>query len=213
MTNETRVSVAKAPGWRPALAYVMASACLALGLAAGYLLRGSASLQLSPSRQLQPNATAAITHPTPTLEQMKQLADQRARPLLEQLKSDPNNKDLLIRLAYLYKSAHQFKEAATYFDRALHLDPRNVSARTELASCLYYNGDVDGAIRELQQSLKYDPEDANSLFNLGLVTWKGKNNPAGAIAAWQRLLQTNPSLDRRPIVERMIAEARQANMH
>jgi hypothetical protein len=32
---------------------------------------------------------------------------------------------------------------------------------------------------------------------------------AGAIAAWQELLRTNPGLDQKPIVEQMIAEARQ----
>jgi len=78
-----------------------------------------------------------------------------------------------------------------------------------MASCLYYHGEVDGALSQLQQALKYDPNNANSLFNLGIVKWKGKNDPAGAIAAWQRLLATNPKLERKPIVERMIAEARQ----
>jgi hypothetical protein len=28
----------------------------------------------------------------------------------------------------------------------VHVDPKNVAIRTELASCLYYNGDLDGAI-------------------------------------------------------------------
>jgi cytochrome c-type biogenesis protein CcmH/NrfG len=68
---------------------------------------------------------------------------------------------------------------------------------------------VDGAIAELQQSLKVNPKDANSLFNLGMVRWKGKRDANGAIATWQELLRTNPGLDRKPIVERMIAEARQ----
>jgi cytochrome c-type biogenesis protein CcmH/NrfG len=86
--------------------------------------------------------------------------------------------------------------------------------RTEMASCLYYTGDVDGALGQLQQSLKYEPRDANSLFNLGMIRWKGKNDPTGAIAAWQELLKTNPKLDRRPVVEQMIAEAQhQADIH
>jgi len=83
-----------------------------------------------------------------------------------------------------------------------------------MASCLYYTGDVDGALGQLQQSLKYEPRDANSLFNLGMIRWKGKNDPTGAIAAWQELLKTNPKLDRRPVVEQMIAEAQhQADIH
>ena len=90
----------------------------------------------------------------------------------------------------------------------MKIDRKNVSTRTELASCLYYSGDADGAIAQLNQSLKYNPTDPNSLFNLGLIKWKGKNDAAGAIATWEQLLKTNPNLDRKPIVEQMIAEAK-----
>jgi len=61
--------------------------------------------------------------------------------------------------------------------------------------------------------LKYAPRDANSLFNLGMIRWKAKNDAAGAVAAWQELLRTNPNLDRKPIVEQMIAEAQQGTAH
>ena len=210
MANETNGSGAES-AWRPPLVYGMAIACLILGLLVGYLLRGSGSQRPAVSGQVQssPAIGGMGQHPTPSLEQMKQMADKQAQPLLEQLKNDAKNKDLLTHIAYVYKSAHQFKEAAGYFEKSLQLDPTNVAVRTEMASCLYYTGDVDAALGQLQQSLKYDPKDANSLFNLGVVKWKGKNDPAGAIAAWQRLLATNPNLDRKPIVEQMIAEAKQ----
>ena len=77
-----------------------------------------------------------------------------------------------------------------------------------MASCLYYSGDVDGALSQLQQSLKADPKNVNALFNLGMVLWKGKNDTDGAVAAWQQLLKSNPGLDRKPVVEKMIAEAK-----
>jgi len=127
--------------------------------------------------------------------------------LLAKLKSDPKNKDLLIEIASFYKSAHQFKDAAGYLDRALQIDPKNVAIRTEMASCLYFDGNVDGALSALEESLHQKPTDANTLFNLGLIRWKGKNDAAGAIAAWKELLKTNPKLDKKPIVEHMIAEA------
>ena len=145
----------------------------------------------------------------PTLEQMKAMADKQVEPLLEKLKQDPKNKDFLLRVAYFYKAAHQFKEAAAYFDQLLQIDPRNVAVRTERASCLYYMGNVDGALDQLEQSLKLEPTDANSLFNLGMVRWQGKKDAAGAIAAWQQLLQTNPNHEKRAIVERMIVDAPQ----
>ena len=197
--------------WRPRVVYGMASVCLILGLSVGYLLRGSGSNRTADNladSTVSPHPAGA-TSSMPTLEQMKQMADKKAEPLLQQLKKEPNNKDLLIRIAFFYKSAHQFKEASQYFEQSLHLDPNNVAIRTERASCLYYNGDIDGALNELQASLKLNPKDANSLFNLGMIRLNGKQDAPGAIAAWQELLKSNPHLEKKPIVEQMIAEAKQ----
>jgi cytochrome c-type biogenesis protein CcmH/NrfG len=198
--------------WRPTVVYGMASVCLILGLSVGYLLRGSGPNR--PTNNLPDAATVSPhpmggTSPMPTLEQMKQMADKKAEPLLQELKKEPNNKDLLIRIGYFYKSAHQFKEASQYFEQSLQVDPGNVAIRTERASCLYYNGDVDGALNELQASLKLNPKDANALFNLGMIRLNGKQDASGAIAAWQELLKSNPHLEKKPIVEQMIAEAKQ----
>ena len=194
--------------WRPQVVYGMATVCLLLGLAIGYLLRGSESHTAAANAAAVPSPHATPgSMPMPSLEQMKAMADRKVDPLLAQLKSDPNNKDLLLQVAYFYKSAHQFKDAAAYFERVLQVDPGNTSVRTEMASCLYYDGNVDGAIRALQEVLKQKPTDASSLFNLGMIRWKGKKDATGAIAAWKELLKTNPKLDKKPVVERMIAEA------
>ena len=196
--------------WRPKVVYGMATVCLLLGLAMGYFLRGSesqTSAASSAATQPHPQGPASGSMQMPSLEQMKTMADKQVDPLLAQLKSDPNNKDLLLQIAYFYKSAHQFKDAAAYFDRVLQVDPKNTAAQTEMASCLYYDGDIDGAIAALEAALKLKPTDANSLFNLGMIRWKGKKDASGAIAAWKELLKTNPKLEKKPIVERMIAEA------
>jgi cytochrome c-type biogenesis protein CcmH/NrfG len=196
--------------WRPKVVYGMATVCLLLGLAIGYLLRGSeshAAAASSVSRPSVPPAPASGSMQMPSLEQMKTMADKKVEPLLSKLKSDPKNKDLLLQIAFFYKSAHQFKDAASYFDRALQLDPKNTSAKTEMASCLYYDGDVDGAVAALESALRTKPDDPNSLFNLGVIRWKGKKDASGAISAWKELLRTNPNLDKKAIVEGMIAEA------
>ena len=140
--------------WKPAVVYGMAAACLLLGLAVGYLLRGSESRPSAPAVVSAGTASgpASVSPPVaqmPTLDQMKQMADKKVSPLLGQLQKDPKNKDLLLRVAYFYKSAHQFKEAANYFNQALQVDEKNVAVRTEMASCLYYEGDVDGAVAQL----------------------------------------------------------------
>jgi len=68
---------------------------------------------------------------------------------------------------------------------------------------------VDGAIRELNKTLTYDPDDVNALFNLGLIKLQGKQDVKGALAAWQRLLKAHPELspERRATVEKLMAQA------
>jgi cytochrome c-type biogenesis protein CcmH/NrfG len=189
----------------------MAVISLVVGLAIGYLFRGSQSptVPAQPAANAQPSAPAGgMAGQMPSLEDMKRIADQKGAPLLEKLKGDPKNSDLLFQVGNIYKSTHQFKDAADYYDKALQVDPKNVATRTEMASCLYFTGDVDGAISQLQQALHYDPKDANSLFNLGLFKWQGKKDGKGALAAWQQLLKSNPQLsaDRKAQVQKLMAD-------
>lgn len=218
MATNPQPEVPQQTGWRTIQVYAMAAICLLVGLALGYLFRGSAT-GAAPSAPTQMTAAAEGSpggqHQMPSLEEMKHMADKKAEPLLAKLKTDPNNSGLLNQIATLYKATHQFKEAAGYYQRAVDADPKNVAARTDLASCLYYQGDADGAINQLQQSLRYDPKDANSLFNLGMIRLQGKNDPSGAVTAWQQLLKLNPTLaaDKKVAVEKLIAQARQPKVH
>ena len=197
--------------WKPAQAYVMAAICLFVGVLIGYLFRGSAGVNppAPPQAAAESGSGPAMGQQMPTLEQMKHMADKKAEPLLQQLKTKPNDVALLVQIADLYKSAHQFREAAGYYAKSLSIDPRNAGVRTDMASCLYYAGDVDTAISELEKSLQYDPKYAGALFNLGMVRWKGKMDAPAAIAAWEQLLKVHPELQNKAGVEKLIAEARQ----
>ena len=138
---------------------------------------------------------------------MQQMADKQAAPLLEKLKSDPNNSALLSQVGAIYHTTHQFKQAADYYEKALQADPKNVAIRTKLASSLFRMGDADGAIAQLNQALSYDAKDANALFDLGIVKLNGKQDGKGALAAWQRLLKSNPQLsaERKATVQKLMA--------
>ncbi len=145
----------------------------------------------------------------PTLEDMKRMADKQAEPLLATLKTDPKNVEVLNKTALTYKAAHQFKDAITYFQKALEVEPQNVPIRTDMASCMYYTGDVDGALAELDKALTYDPKHAGTLMNIGIIKWKGKNDVSGAISAWQTLLKLNPNFPQKEVIEHLINEASQ----
>ncbi len=145
----------------------------------------------------------------PSLEQMKGMADKQAAPLLEKLKTDPKNADLLNQLGTMYRATHQFKTAIDYYQKSLDINPKNVGARTDMASCLYYLGDTDGALAQLDKSLSYDPKHLGTLMNIGVIKWKGKNDVDGAVAAWQKALKLNPSAENKEVIEHMISEAQQ----
>lgn len=210
MTEESQSAIRKS-GWTVGQVYVTAAICLVVGVALGYLFRGSQMPPVSSQNNTQSAPAGQGAAQMPTLEQMKQMADKQAAPLLAKLQGDPNNAELLVSIGRVYESAHQFQDAAGYYEKSLSLKPRNVVIRNEMASCLYYSGDVDGALKQLDQSLKDDPKNANSLFNLGMIRWQGKNDSQGAVATWQRLLKLNPNLesDKKAQVQKLIADARQ----
>jgi tetratricopeptide (TPR) repeat protein len=224
MVEEQNARPAARLGWQPIQLAVMCVVCLTTGVVAGYLLRGSAPAPLQapaagavatatptpamgePASQMQ---TQQMPQKMPTLDDMKRMADTKAAPLLAKLKSDPQNARLQNEIGLIYESAHQFKEAAGYFERSLQDDPKNIGARADYASCLYYTGDVDGALAQLDKSLAYDPKHAGTLMNIGIIKWRGKNDVDGAVAAWEKLLQYHPDYPQKELVQHMIAQAKQ----
>ena len=216
MEEEAKQSGNLTTNWTATQTYAMAAVCLLIGVLVGYLLRGSAK----PADQSNPASAEMQQSATPppsdagqksmrTLDDMKRMADKQAEPLVDKLKSDPKNVELLNKVALTYKATHQFKEAISYFQKALDVDPKNVAIRTDMASCMYYTGDVDGALAELDKSLTYDPKHPGTLMNIGIIKWQGKNDVAGAVAAWQTLLKRNPNFPQKAVIEHMITEAQQ----
>ena len=210
MANEPgRLSVSPAD-WQTKQVYAMAAVCLVVGLAVGYLMRGSGGAPTGAGIPSPKTEQANPHRKMPSLEEMKRMADKQAEPLLDQLKANPNSVPILVQIGDVYKSTHQFREAANYYQKSLEIDPKNVAVRTDMASCIFYSGDADGALAQLEQSLKYDLKDANTLFNIGMIKWRGKNDAKGALLAWQELLAKNPDLDtqKKMAVEKLIADAK-----
>jgi cytochrome c-type biogenesis protein CcmH/NrfG len=77
-----------------------------------------------------------------------------------------------VSLAHSIVPRINFPQSAEYYRKALESDPKNLGTHTQLASSLYYAGDVDEALQQLQQVLKTDPKNANALFILGMMKWK-----------------------------------------
>jgi cytochrome c-type biogenesis protein CcmH/NrfG len=208
--SQSTTNAASAGGaWTGRQAYLLAAFCLLLGVALGYLFRGSASpaaAQAAAStttqqgsgfqkQQPDPNAQAALT--------------QAAAPLLEAVNKDPNDFDSLVKLGDLFYDGKQFPSAIQYYERALVIHPENPDVRTDMGTAYWYTGDAEKALASMETSLKYRPGHPQTLFNLGWVRWQGKQDPKGAIEAWQQLLKANPDYPQRQQVEQYIAKAKE----
>jgi cytochrome c-type biogenesis protein CcmH/NrfG len=194
-------------GWQGKHVYLMAVMCLALGVATGYFVRGSQS-PVTPAPAAATAAAPANEAP-PSLEQMKQMADKAAAPLLDRLKKDPKDFASLNEAGKVYRATHQFKEAIVYYAKALEIQPKNAAVRTDLASCLYYTGDVDGALAQLDRVLNDDPNFYGAMLNVGIIKLQAKNDANGAVVAWQRILKTNADPQFKDMVRKKIAATKQ----
>jgi cytochrome c-type biogenesis protein CcmH/NrfG len=202
--------------WTSTQAYVLSVICLLVGVAVGYLVRGSApantaTVQASTGAMESPASSASQmgSAPQPTPEALRHMADTQAQPLLQQLQGDPKNSTLLYQIGNLYYDAQQYPEAVKYYAESLKIDPKATDVRTDMATAYHLMGQSDHAIEEYDAVLKIDGKHANALFNEGMVKWQDKKDLNGAIASWKRLLELHPEYAQRDKVEQLIAQAQQ----
>lgn len=195
--------------WSSTQSYVLAVITLLLGVAIGYLVRGSATAETTG--QTASTSGTSSNWGSSNFAQQPALPDVTVRavePLLEQLKIRPNDAELLINIANTYYDGKDYPHAIDYYQKALKLRPQDVNVRTDMATAIWYSGDPDGAIKEYEQSLKFQPTHPQTLFNMGIVKWQGKKDGKGAVQFWEKLLASNPGYPDRQKVQQLIDQVR-----
>lgn len=193
--------------WTSVQAYSLAVVCLLVGIAGGWLVRGSqAPAAVSAASSILPGHIENPSQPNP--ERVKHLADTQAAPLLARLKLEPANAELLAQLGNVYYDAQQFPTAVNYYQQSLKVKPDDSSVRTDMATAYWYLGNADTAIVEFNRALAYEPNKPNALFNLGVVEWQGKMNVDAALAAWQKLLDSNPNYENKAKLLELMAQVK-----
>jgi cytochrome c-type biogenesis protein CcmH/NrfG len=199
---------------------VISVICLVAGFAIGYIARSSgsthaAAVAAQPLQALGVPASMGTGVPpaggaqAPTPEQLRHMADAKAEPLLAQLKTTPNDADLLYKIGNLYYDAQQYPQAVKFYESCLKINPKATDVRTDMATAYHFMGESDLALKEYNEVLKVDSKHANALFNEGMVKWQDKKDMSGAIVAWKHLLETNPNYPQRDHVQSLIAQAEQ----
>jgi hypothetical protein len=148
----------------------------------GYFFRGAAAPAEaaggSSARSAGAQQGMSAAQPQPSPEQQKEMADRTATPLLENLKSNPNDSSVLVKLGSIYYDAQQFRQTIQYYER------------------------------EFQKSLKSRPGHRETLFNLGVVRWQAKMDPKGGGAGMRGVVEAEPELSQRQQVLELIETAK-----
>ena len=141
------------------------------------------------------------------IDSLKQGADTQAEPLLARLRKSPDDPILLAEIGKYYYRVRQFPVAARYYKDSARLKP-DAAVLVKLGGAYHFAGDDDGAIGAWNDALRLDPANPDALFNIGFVEWHSRGNPKAAIAALQKLLETNPDHPKRTQVEALLAQVK-----
>lgn len=117
----------------------------------------------------------------------------RARTLLEQaVKGSPEDVDVIVSLAEIYRNDGRRDAAQELYERALALDSRQLTAQVGLGAIAMERGQYAGAIRLWTAALAQNSGLELVRLNLSLAQWRYGDRP-GAEASLRRAIEVNPS--------------------
>ena len=172
------------------------------GLTVGWILgtqQASGRMPFAAAAPAAQTATAAPPSAAPVLDEAQATA---LRTIAEK---DPANVPSRVQLGNMYFDAERYQEAIRWYDEAFKLNSRDVNVSTDLGVCYYYTDQPDRAVRQLEESLRLDPKHVKSLLNLGIVKAFGKQDLAGAAAAWEAVITLEPASAEAQAAQRALA--------
>jgi tetratricopeptide (TPR) repeat protein len=162
------------------------------GVIVGWILGSQQSAGVAP-----PPAAAAAAAPAAAGEGGRPpaapLDEARARELVGAASSAPDDPAPRVQLGNLYFDAERYTDAVEWYEQALRLKPSDANVSTDLGVAYYYTDQPDKAIAQFERSLKADPKHTKTMLNMGIVKAFGKQDLAGASAAWQQVIATAPN--------------------
>jgi hypothetical protein len=139
---------------------------------------------------------------------LKEMADAQAAPLLDKLRSEPNNPDLLTSIGNILRRA-----AVSHRSRLLWARPQGQAFRRSRAhrygDGLLVHGERRRGDCGIQQGAQLRPHESEYAFQPWPGQVAGEEGCAGAIADWEKLLAANPNYEGKDKVEQMMAEVKQ----
>jgi tetratricopeptide (TPR) repeat protein len=124
------------------------------------------------------------------------------------LTRDPKNLQAAVSAGNLLYDAHRYVEAIPFYQQAFALNGSDVNVSTDLGTALWYAGRPEDALAQYERSLSISPTHAQTLYNVGIVRADGTHDYPGAVAAWEKLLESSPAYPNAAAVRELLAEAR-----
>jgi cytochrome c-type biogenesis protein CcmH/NrfG len=120
------------------------------------------------------------------------------------LAEDPHNRAATIALGNAFFDSGSWKEAITYYERALRLEPHDPDILTDLGTCYRNISMPDRATELYRRALQYSPGHLNARYNLGVVYAYDKKDYASAVREWEELLRIAPGFHQADMMRQAI---------
>ena len=116
--------------------------------------------------------------------------------------------DGMLRAAHASLDAGRYQEAITSYRAVLKREPANVDAITHLGVILAVAGHADEALAAFDRALAINPDDLHALWEKARALQDLRQDFAGAIAVWERVVALTPPGQDRDQAEARIRDAR-----
>lgn len=145
------------------------------------------------ARNAPPPAQAAPAQQSSAAPQAVPIDPERVKALEGVAAQNPNDTQPRVQLGNMFFDAEQYAQSITWYEQALKINPNDANVSTDLGVAYYYTNQPDKALSQFDHSLKIDPKHIKTLLNVGIVRAFGKQDFAGAAAAWQQVVDVSPN--------------------
>jgi tetratricopeptide (TPR) repeat protein len=175
---------------------VFAVAGAFFGLIVGWVLGSQQATPVQPAAAV-PATQAVQAAPTqqamPQAQAPRPLDENQARTLTAAAGKNPADAKVRVELGNMYFDAERYSDAVTWYEAALKVNPKDPDVSTDLGVAYHYLNQPDRALAQFEESLKINPKHVKTMLNQGIVLAYGKQDLAGAAAAWERVIQVAPA--------------------
>ena len=151
-----------------------------------------------------------ITGQQVTTKEQQKAADGALKQLQAAVKANPNDPQAHLALARALMGNQDLPDALTEFSSAARLDPKNPEPFTYSGWLIRLQGFPDEGLKLLDKAIEVDPQYADARAFKGILLFRDKKDPEGAIAQFQRYLVRAPDSPLAAQVRTLLAQAVEA---